>query len=158
MLQVAVVAVLFGRRVRYFLHDFHHLFPRGLGRFQSIAVAAAVLLTPVLLRLGLVPVLLVLFGGMALYRSMAERAGGDGQRLPSDPERLRTELARYGFTDVESAARRVAEWRSGRPRSLRSTTARDAFEAMLPKLLKAIAGGRDPNHALAADFSRGLAS
>ncbi|HYH98967.1 hypothetical protein [Hyalangium sp.] len=71
---VAVVGVLFARRLRYVLHDFHHLFPRGMGRFQSIAVAAAVLLTPVLLRLGVVPVLIVLFAAMALYLTMTERA------------------------------------------------------------------------------------
>src|SRR5947208_1539289 len=65
----AVVAVLFGRRVRYALHDFHHVFPRGLGQWQSIAVAAAILLMPILLGLGVVPVLLVLFGAIALYLS-----------------------------------------------------------------------------------------
>jgi tetratricopeptide (TPR) repeat protein len=71
---VAVVAVLFGRRVRYILHDFHHLFPRGAGRWQSIVVAAAVLATPVLLQVGVLPVLLILFGAMALYLTMVERA------------------------------------------------------------------------------------
>jgi tetratricopeptide (TPR) repeat protein len=71
---VAVVGVLFGKRLRYILHDFHHLFPRGLGRFQSIAVAVAVLLTPVLLGLGVVPVLLVLFAATALYLTVTERA------------------------------------------------------------------------------------
>jgi tetratricopeptide (TPR) repeat protein len=70
----AVVAVLFGRRVRYALHDFHHVFPRGLGRWQSVAVAAAIFLMPVLLRLGVVPVLLVMFGSIVLYLSIAERA------------------------------------------------------------------------------------
>jgi tetratricopeptide (TPR) repeat protein len=70
---VAVVGVLFGKRLRYILHDFHHLFPRGLGRFQSIAVAVTVLLTPLLLGLGLVPVLLVLFAATALYLTMTER-------------------------------------------------------------------------------------
>lgn len=71
---VAVVGVLFGKRLRYILHDFHHLFPRGLGRIQSIAVAVAVLLTPVLLRLGVVPVLLVLLLATALYLTVTERA------------------------------------------------------------------------------------
>ncbi|WP_224249505.1 hypothetical protein [Hyalangium gracile] len=71
---VAVVGVLFARRLRYILHDFHHVFPRGMGRWQSIAVAAAILLMPILLRMGVVPVLLVMFGAMALYLSLAERA------------------------------------------------------------------------------------
>jgi tetratricopeptide (TPR) repeat protein len=71
---VAVVAVLFGRRVRYFLHDFHHVFPRGMGRWQSLAVAVTVLAMPLLLGLGVVPVLLVFFGAVVLYLSVAERA------------------------------------------------------------------------------------
>jgi tetratricopeptide (TPR) repeat protein len=71
---VAVVAVLFGRRVRYALHDFHHLFPRGAGRWQSVVIAVAVLATPILLQAGVVPVLLIFFGAMALYLTMAERA------------------------------------------------------------------------------------
>ncbi|MDY7229956.1 tetratricopeptide repeat protein [Hyalangium rubrum] len=71
---VAVVGVLFVRRVRYFVHDFHHLFPRGMGRWQSLAVAVTVLAMPFLLRLGILPVLLVLFGAVVLYLTMAERA------------------------------------------------------------------------------------
>jgi tetratricopeptide (TPR) repeat protein len=71
---LAVVAVLFGRRVRYFLHDFHHLFPRGMGRWQSMAVALTVLAMPVLLQTGVVPVLLVFFGAVVLYLTVAERA------------------------------------------------------------------------------------
>ncbi|MDC0708963.1 hypothetical protein POL68_10860 [Stigmatella sp. ncwal1] len=70
----AVVGVLFLRRIRYFLHDIHHVFPRGVGRWQSIMVVLAVLLMPVLLRLGVVPVLFVLFGMVVLYLTVAERA------------------------------------------------------------------------------------
>ena len=44
--------------------------------------------------------------------------------------------------------RRIAEWRSGRARSLRSPAALDAFEGMLPALLRAIAGSADPDNAL----------
>jgi tetratricopeptide (TPR) repeat protein len=73
---VAVVAVFFGRRVRYFLHDFHHVFPRGMGRWQSFAVAVTVLAVPLLLGLGVVPVLLVFFAAVVLYLSVAERAVG----------------------------------------------------------------------------------
>ncbi len=63
---VAVVAVLFLRRVRYALHDFHHLFPRGAGKWQSLVIAVAVLATPVLLQVGVVPLLLVLLGEIEL--------------------------------------------------------------------------------------------
>ena len=74
--------------------------------------------------------------------------GETGERLSSDPEKLTEELAALGFADVGTAARRIADWRSGRARSLRSAAALAAFEAMLPGLMKAIAGGGDPPHAL----------
>ena len=77
-----------------------------------------------------------------------ELAEEDRERLPTDPNRLRTALQEMGYSDTETALRRIAEWRSGRPRSLRSQAARTAFEAMLPTLLAAIAKGRDPSHAL----------
>ena len=72
----------------------------------------------------------------------------DKERLPADPDRLRVALEEMGYADADAAMRRIAEWRSGRPRSLRSQAARTAFEAMLPTLLAAIAKGRDPSHAL----------
>ncbi len=68
--------------------------------------------------------------------------------LSKDPDILRRELAGLGFPDSDAAARHVAEWRSGKARSLRSPAAQAAFEAMLPALLRAIAAGADPNHAL----------
>ena len=74
--------------------------------------------------------------------------GEASERLSAGPEHLRVDLADLGFTDVETVARRIADWRSGRARSLRSTAAQAAFEAMLPTLMKAIAGAGDPPHAL----------
>jgi glutamate-ammonia-ligase adenylyltransferase len=73
---------------------------------------------------------------------------GGGERLSADPERLAAELAGMGFGDPAGAARMVAGWRSGHYRALRSPAARSAFEAMLPVLLKPIAAGPDPGHAL----------
>ena len=55
--------------------------------------------------------------------------------LSNDPDILKSELARLGFSDPETAARHVSNWRSGKARSLRSPAARHAFEAMLPALL-----------------------
>ena len=75
-------------------------------------------------------------------------AEGERQRLPANADSLREQLQSLGYSDVDQAMRRIAEWRSGRPRSLRSSTALTAFEAMLPALLAAIAKGRDPGHAL----------
>jgi len=69
-------------------------------------------------------------------------------RLSNDPDILGEELRSLGFSDPESAARHVTNWRSGKARSLRSPPAQQAFEAMLPGLLRAIASGADPNHAL----------
>ena len=91
-----------------------------------------------------------------LLRPHVERAGEifdglapDSQaRLSNDPDILARELAALGFADVEATRRHLADWRSGKARSLRSLPARDAFEAMLPALLQAIAAGGDPNHAL----------
>lgn len=75
--------------------------------------------------------------------------GGDrAGRLSNDPTVLRSELERMGFSDPEAPGGHIADWRSGRARSLRSTAAREAFETMLPPLLAAIAQGPDPARAL----------
>jgi [glutamine synthetase] adenylyltransferase / [glutamine synthetase]-adenylyl-L-tyrosine phosphorylase len=77
-----------------------------------------------------------------------ELAGEDRERVAGDPEKLWGELEALGFEEPGTAARRVEEWRSGRPRSLRSPAAKEAFEAMLPALLRAIAKSDDPMRAL----------
>jgi glutamate-ammonia-ligase adenylyltransferase len=77
-----------------------------------------------------------------------ELAGSQGERLPANPEQLRDALEELGFPDLDSAIRRISEWRSGRPRSLRSSAAKQAFEAMLPALLAAIGKSEDPMRAL----------
>ncbi len=70
----AVVAMLFVRRGRYFLHDFHHLFPRAAARWQTAAFAFILLSLPLVFRAGVAPVLLVLFGAVTFYLRWAERA------------------------------------------------------------------------------------
>jgi glutamate-ammonia-ligase adenylyltransferase len=77
-----------------------------------------------------------------------ELAGSEGERLPANAELLREAMEKLGFADPDSAVRRVSEWRSGRPRSLRSSAAKQAFEAMLPALLRAIGKSDDPMRAL----------
>src|SRR5206468_2631411 len=47
-------------------------------------------------------------------------------RLSNDPQILALELARLGFDDVDAALRHVADWRSGKARSLRSPPASQA--------------------------------
>ena len=68
--------------------------------------------------------------------------------LSNDPDILLRELAGLGFSDPVEAARHVADWRSGKARSLRSPPASQAFEAMLPGLMQAIAAGADRGRAL----------
>lgn len=70
------------------------------------------------------------------------------EQLSNDPDILRSELSAMGFNEIEEAQRRIADWRSGRARSLRSPPARAAFEAMLPTLMRAVAAGPDPIRAL----------
>jgi glutamate-ammonia-ligase adenylyltransferase len=71
-----------------------------------------------------------------------------GEQLSNDPDILRSELEAMGFEDVDGALRRIADWRSGRARSLRSPAARAAFETMLPTLMRAVAAGPEPVRAL----------
>jgi hypothetical protein len=73
---IAGIAVLFFRRARYFLHDFHHLFPRAAARWQTQPIALLLLGLPLVFRLGLVPVLAVLLASVALYLDWAERLVG----------------------------------------------------------------------------------
>ncbi len=57
-------------------------------------------------------------------------------------------LERLGFDDPESLAMRIDGWTDGRFRTLRSTAARAAFEAMLPDLLEALAEAPDRDRAI----------
>ena len=81
----------------------------------------------------------------AMFDSLAPELSS---RLSNDPKILDEELRTLGFSDSQSVARHIADWRSGKARSLRSPTAQQAFEAMLPALLRAVAAGGDPIRAL----------
>lgn len=70
---VAVVLVMFLRKARYFLHDFHHLFPRGTARWQSAIIAMLLLALPWVLHLGIAPTLIALLLAVSLYLSPLER-------------------------------------------------------------------------------------
>ena len=72
----AVILVLFARRARYFLHDFHHLFPRGAQGWQTGALALLMLAIPIVLRLGVVPELLAIFFASCFYLRLSERVVG----------------------------------------------------------------------------------
>jgi glutamate-ammonia-ligase adenylyltransferase len=93
---------------------------------------------------------------LRLLQPHVERAGeifdslspDERRQLSNDRDILQGELKSLGFADPEAAARHVADWRSGKARSLRSPPAQQAFEAMLPGLMQAMAAGADPGHAL----------
>jgi glutamate-ammonia-ligase adenylyltransferase len=91
-----------------------------------------------------------------LLRPHVERAGqifdalspDEGRGLSNDPDILLQELRGLGFGDPDMAGRHIAQWRSGKARSLRTPAAQQAFEAMLPGLLQAVAAGPDPERSL----------
>jgi glutamate-ammonia-ligase adenylyltransferase len=68
--------------------------------------------------------------------------------LSHDPELLDAALAEVGFADPVQARARIEEWRSGTHRALRTPAARDALEAVLPRLIAALGEAHDPNAAL----------
>lgn len=81
----------------------------------------------------------------ALYDGLA----GDGEeRVPLNPAILEAHLAAAGFDDPLSARLRIEGWRGGKARSLRTAAAGDAFEAMLPVLIRAFGAAPDPMRAM----------
>jgi tetratricopeptide (TPR) repeat protein len=62
------------RYVRLFLHDFHHLFPAGAARIQTGLLALILLLLPVFLRAGALPILLSWLALAWIYQGKTERA------------------------------------------------------------------------------------
>jgi len=73
---------------------------------------------------------------------------GEGERLPAGGTALDLALERAGFAAPEAARARIEGWRSGKVRSLRTNPAREAFEAMLPVLIRAFGAAPDPMGAL----------
>lgn len=79
----------------------------------------------------------------ALYDDLAGEEGRE-PGLPQEAGALDACLAERGFADPGPATARIARWRQGSARSLRSPAARTAFEAMLPRLIEAAAAVPDP--------------
>src|SRR5437588_12639593 len=71
---LAFVLLLFVRYAQLYVHDVHHLFPAGARRWQTKLLAAALILSPVLLKVGVVPLLFTLLFAVALYATAAEVA------------------------------------------------------------------------------------
>lgn len=83
----------------------------------------------------------------ALYDSLD---GPARVAIPRGGNSLINSLREAGFADVERAAARIAEWRSGKLRAVRSDAAFAALEAVLPLLLTAVGRAPHPDAALGA--------
>ncbi|WP_201026674.1 MULTISPECIES: bifunctional [glutamine synthetase] adenylyltransferase/[glutamine synthetase]-adenylyl-L-tyrosine phosphorylase [Sphingobium] len=70
------------------------------------------------------------------------------ESLFHDEERLAAQLAEMGFTDTDAPVARIARWRTGTVRALRSTASREALEELLPGLMRTLAAAPDPVRAL----------
>jgi len=76
---------------------------------------------------------------------------GEDEASPSPQDRpspINQQLRDLGFADAGKLAQRIAGWRDGRYRSLRSPAALSAFDAMLPMLIEALAEADEPDRAL----------
>ncbi|WNZ59431.1 hypothetical protein QEG98_25590 [Myxococcus sp. MxC21-1] len=67
------MGLFFLRKLRYALHDFHHLLPRVVSRWQSLVLGLLLLSLPWVLGLGVLPALLVMLATVSLYLSRKER-------------------------------------------------------------------------------------
>jgi len=76
-----------------------------------------------------------------LYDRLGEQ---EKTRLPLSETALDLWLEEAGYDDVAGARARIAGWRSGKARALRSPAAREAFETMLPGLLISFGRGPEP--------------
>ncbi len=70
---LAALVVLFLRTVPSLVHDVHHLFPRGVARWQAGVLLILVLLLPWAFRMGLLFPSLVLLAAVTLYLDPKER-------------------------------------------------------------------------------------
>ena len=99
-------------------------------------------------------------GLIALLQPVVERVGAvyDGlagdederqRRFPEERLPLEDQLQTMGYADSSAVAQRIARWRSGQLRAIRSSSAREAFEIILPKIMDALIRAPDPEAALA---------
>jgi glutamate-ammonia-ligase adenylyltransferase len=75
-------------------------------------------------------------------------SGGESDALPGGEAALEARLGEAGFAEPGPARQRIEGWRAGKARSLRTSAARDAFEAMLPRLIAAFGKAPDPLRAI----------
>jgi glutamate-ammonia-ligase adenylyltransferase len=85
----------------------------------------------------------------AIYDRMVDAGGSEGPRLAAEGLPLEEQLTDLGFADPAAVMQRLARWRSGKIRAIRSPSARDAFEAVLPAIMAALAQAPDSDRAIA---------
>ncbi len=85
----------------------------------------------------------------AIYDRMVDAGGSEGPRMADEGLPLEEQLTDLGYADPAAVMKRIKRWRSGNIRAIRSASARDAFEAVLPPLLRALAQSPDPERAIA---------
>ena len=66
------------------------------------------------------------------------------EALPRNTALLEAQLVGDGFADAGVVAQRIAGWRGGTYRAVRSAAAQDSLEAMLPALVRALGEAADP--------------
>jgi [glutamine synthetase] adenylyltransferase / [glutamine synthetase]-adenylyl-L-tyrosine phosphorylase len=85
----------------------------------------------------------------AIYDRMVDAGGSEGPRLADEGLPLEEQLTDLGYSDPTAVMQRLARWRSGKIRAIRSASARDAFEVVLPAIMAALAQAPDPDRAIA---------
>lgn len=85
----------------------------------------------------------------AIYDRMVDAGGSDGPRMADEGLPLEEQLTDLGYADPGAVMQRIKRWRSGKIRAIRSASARDAFEAVLPAIMKALAQAPDSDRAIA---------
>jgi [glutamine synthetase] adenylyltransferase / [glutamine synthetase]-adenylyl-L-tyrosine phosphorylase len=84
-----------------------------------------------------------------IYDRMVDAGGSEGPRLADEGLPLEEQLTDLGYADPAAVMQRLARWRSGKIRAIRSPSARDAFEAVLPAIMAALAQAPDSDRAIA---------
>lgn len=85
----------------------------------------------------------------AIYDRMVDAGGSDGPRMADEGLPLEEQLTDLGYADPAAIMQRIKRWRSGKIRAIRSASAHDAFEAVLPAIMKALAQAPDSDRAIA---------
>ncbi|MGL5838625.1 MAG: bifunctional [glutamine synthetase] adenylyltransferase/[glutamine synthetase]-adenylyl-L-tyrosine phosphorylase [Sphingorhabdus sp.] len=84
-----------------------------------------------------------------IYDGLAGDEDDRQHRLAEENLPLQDQLQTMGYADPAAVAERLVRWRSGKLRSVRSPSAREAFEGVLPKIMEVLAQAPDPQVALA---------